>query len=74
MPNSQEESKGSHSSLWTYCAIEEYMKSVCRGLKANRKLEMKIAELQSVSNEVNRCLQGIESNIQGGVGASTVVE
>ena len=50
------------------------MKSVCRGLKASRKLEMKIDELQNVSNEVNRCLQGIESNIQVGVGASTVVE
>ena len=42
------------------------MKSVCRGLKASRKLEMKIDELQNVSNEVNRCLQGIESNILGG--------
>jgi len=48
------------------------MKSVCRCLKASRKLEVKIAEMQSVSNEVNRCLQGIESNIQGGIGASTV--
>ena len=50
------------------------MKLVCRGLKESRKLEMKIGELQSVSNMVNRCLQGIESNIQGGVGASTVAE
>ena len=50
------------------------MKSVCRGLKASRKLEMKIAELQSVSSEVNRCLQVIESNILGGVGASSVAE
>ena len=74
MPSSQEESKGARSSLRTYCAVEEFMKSVCRGLKASSKLEGKIAELQSVSNEVNRCLQGIESNIQGVVGTSKAAD